>query len=106
MNICYLNGKEYEISQKRILDYIDTWSHKFTNDEKEKIVNEVCFRMDSLELDGCDFQEWNCIEDAYTDAACCYIFTHNFSVQALLDEEDDLEIFDCMGLGKPEPEIE
>lgn len=106
MSMCYLNGTEYQISRKAIAEYIKTWSHPFTSEEIKKIVDEVCFRMDSLEVGGSDVQEFNCIEDAYTDAAVCYIFAHNYSVQALLDEEDDGEIFKYMGWGKPEPEYD
>ncbi len=100
---CYLNGKEYEINKQIILNYLDTWTGTgWTNEDKQKIADEVVFRMEGLEIDTTAIQEFNFVEDAYTDAACCYIFSHNNSIQALLDEEDDLEIFDCMGMGKPQ----
>lgn len=104
MSICYLNGKEYQINEKLILNYIDTWSYKFSDDEKKKIVKEICFRLDSLEIDTMAIQRFNFVEDAYTDAAICYIFAHDNSVQALLDEMDDGEIFNYIGFGMPNPE--
>lgn len=106
MSICYVNGKEYKINKKAINDYINTFEHSFTTEEVKLIVDEVCFRMDSLEVSISDVQEFNTIEDAYTNAAVCYIFAHNNSVRALLEEIDDGEIFAYMGYGKPEPEIE
>ena len=93
MASCYLNGKEYEISKNIILKYINAHSTNFTTDEKDKIANEVVFRMESLEIEGRDCQEFNFIEDRYTEACLYYIFDHNNKVEDLLNEVDDCEIW-------------
>lgn len=90
---CYLNGKEYVISKDIILKYINSHSTSFTTDEKDKIANEVVFRMESLEINGADCQEFNFVEDRYTEACMDYIFDHNNRVEALLNEKDDCEIW-------------
>jgi hypothetical protein len=96
MTICYLNGRKYKISKDVILDYIDSYGTKFTKKEKEKIANEVMFRMESLEVDGVDCQEFNFIEDRYTEACMAYIFDHDNRIEDLLDEQDDCKIWDYL----------
>lgn len=96
MAICYLNGRKYEINKNIILNYINSYSTKFTEEEKDKIANEVAFRMESLEVDGVDCQEFNFIEDRYTEACMCYIFDHDNRVGDLLNEKDDCKIWDYL----------
>ncbi len=96
MAYCYLNGRKYDISKKVILNYINSYSTSFTTEEKEKIANEVVFRMESLEIDGVDCQEFNFIEDRYTEACMYYIFDHNNRIEDLLNEEDDGKIWDYL----------
>lgn len=105
-DICFLNGNKYKINKDLIRNYLDTWEHKFTPEEKESITDNICSRMKFINVDIQKIQEFNFVEDAYADAACCYIFSHNNSVQALLDEKDDSKVFECMGMGKPGPEEE
>lgn len=94
---CVLNGiREYKISKQVILDYIDRHSTIFTAEEKDKIAEEVGFRMESLEVDGCDCQEYNFIEERYTMACLQYIFDHGDNVNALLTEKDDCKIWDYL----------
>lgn len=96
MSKCMLNGKDYEISKKIILDRINAYSTNFTDKEKDIIANEVVFRMGGLEVDGCDCQEYNFIEERYTDACLDYIFDHDNKVVALTDEFDDCEIWEYL----------
>ena len=97
MASCVLNGcREYEISKEIILDYIESYGTEFTREEKNKIANEVVFRMDSLEVDGSECQEFNFIEERYTAACMGYIFDHNNSVDALLNEVDDGKIWEYL----------
>jgi guanylate kinase len=105
-DICYLNRNKYEINKDLIMNYLDTWEHKFTPEEKESITDNICSRMKFIDVDVQKVQEFNFVEDAYADAACCYVFSHNNSVRALLDEKDDSKVFECMGMGKPGPEEE
>ncbi len=106
MAICYLNGREYNISKKIILDYINSYGTKFTKAEKDKIANEVMFRMESLEVNGMDCQEYNFIEERYTEACMCYIFDHDDRVEALLNEKDDCNIWDYLDLDEEDEEDE
>lgn len=96
MASCYLNGRKYEISKNIILKYINSHSTNFTSDEKDKIANEVVFRMESLEINGADCQEFNFVEDRYTEACMDYIFDHGNRVEDLLNEEDDGEIWEYL----------
>ena len=96
MSKCMLNGKDYEISKNIILNRINAYSTNFTDKEKDNIVNEVVFRMEGLEVEGRDCQEFNFIEERYTDACLDYIFNHDNKVEALLNESDDCEIWDCL----------
>ena len=52
--------------------------------------------MSGLEVDGCDCQEYNFIEERYTDACLSYIFNHDNKVVALTDEFDDCEIWEYL----------
>lgn len=101
MSKCYLNGKEYEINEKIIRDYIDSFDNDFTAEDKDKIVNKVCDIMDGREVGRDEIQEFNFIEDAYTDAVCMYVF--NKSLEELLDEKDDAKVIEYMGFGKESP---
>ena len=92
-----------QISKESILRYIDSWSYVFNEEEKESICNKVCTLIQNANPSALDYQDWNSVEDAFTDAACCYFFMHDNSVQALL-EADDEQIIACMGFGKPELE--
>lgn len=98
MTKCYLNGREYEISKEIIMDYINTDSRSinFTSEEKDKIANEVVSRMDSIVVKGADCQEYNFIEERYTDACLDYIVAHNNDIENLLNEENDCEIWDYL----------
>jgi len=96
MAICYLNGREYLISKKIIQNRISPYNTEFTEQQRNLIVDEVVFRMESLEIDGRDCQEYNFIEERYTDACLDYIFDHNNSVLALLNELDDCKIWEYL----------
>lgn len=96
MSKCILNGKDYEISKKIILDRINAYSTNFTDKEKDIIANEVVWRMAGLEIEGCDCQEYNFIEERYTDACLNYIFDHDNKVVCLTDEYDDCEIWEYL----------
>ena len=93
MAICYLNGKEYQISKKIIWNRINPHSNDFTEKERNLIADEVIWRMESLEIDGRDCQEYNFIEERYTDACLDYIADHDGGILDLLDELDDCEIW-------------
>jgi hypothetical protein len=89
MKKCYLNGKEYEISREIIKDYIDgdSMSANFTAEDKERIILEVEKRMEALEVNGVDCQEYNFIEEKYTEACLSYIDEHNMRVEDLINED-------------------
>lgn len=94
---CFLDGKEYEINKNIILNYLENAGSIWTDKEKLKIADEVCFRMDSLELCSEFLPDVNFVEEVYADAACKYLFAHDNNVDALISEEDDLAIFDYIG---------
>lgn len=93
MAICYVNGREYQISKKIILNRISPYTTEFTKKQRNLIADEVIFRMADLEINGCDCQEYNFIEERYTDACLDYIAEHDGRILDLLDELDDLEIW-------------
>ncbi len=102
----YTHLSEYKLSRKTIYDYIDTFDNDFTNEQKDTIVENICQRLEGAVISSDDYktQEFNFIEDAYIDAAICYIYSHNKSIDALLKEEDNAKIFKLMGQEKSEPE--
>ena len=59
MAICYVNGREYQISKKIVLNRINPHNTEFTEKERNLIADEVIFRMECLEINGCDCQEYN-----------------------------------------------
>ena len=106
MSTYFLNEKEHEINENIIRNYLDTWDYHFSEGEKDKIVEDICRRMNGITVPADKIQEFNFVEDAYADAASCYVFSHHYSVDALLNEKDDAKVFECMGMGKPGPEEE
>lgn len=97
MAVCFLNGKKYDISKNIIVDYIRSFGIRFTEDQTDKLANEIMFRMESLDVDTTVCQEYNFVEEAYTDACLSYVEAHDDNIDSLLNEPDDLKIWEYLG---------
>lgn len=97
MAFCFLNERKYDINKKIIVNYISSFGNRFTEEQIDKIANEVVYRMESLVIDITPCQEYNFVEEAYTDACLQYLDAHDDHIDSLINETDDLKIWEYLG---------
>lgn len=97
MAFCFLNGRKYDIHKKIIVDYISSFGNRFTEEQIDKIANEVIYRMEALDINITLCQEYNFVEEEYTDACLSYLDAHDDNIDSLINETDDLMIWEYLG---------
>lgn len=92
-----IDGKDREIDKDIIRDVIHKrFPRKWKDEGIEDVVDEICFRIESLELENIDFIP----EEKYSNACIDYIFDMGdgdvIGIDLLINEEDDCNIWDYL----------
>lgn len=86
----YVDGKSRELNFEYLKKELAKNLPDYTSEDIERLVEEIEYRLDSLEFDSQDF-EGTTIEDYYIETFLAYLEDH--SLNNLLMENDDLEIW-------------
>lgn len=92
-----IDGKDREIDKAIIRDIINKrFPRKWKDEGIEDVVDEICFRIESLEFENIDFIP----EEKYSNACIDYIFDMDkgdvIGIDLLINETDDCVIWDYL----------